>query len=115
MKIAAVSTQAAGSTAIITSSVGKKLRLFGGVILTDAGMAAAGGNVIRILDVAADIKLNFTRYLPTGALIIPQTPVPIDLKPLGYLMAAANTTLNLDLGTAVTAGYITAIVWYTEE
>jgi hypothetical protein len=115
MKIGKIAATAAGSTAIFTSSVGKKARLYGGILLTDAGLAAAGNEVISILDVAADINLDFQRYLPIAAAIIPQTPIPFDLKPNGYLMAATNTVLNVNLSAAATAGAITGAVWYTEE
>jgi hypothetical protein len=113
IKQAACTTVAA--TEVVAAVAGKKHRILGGVVLTDAGMLAAGNEIINILDVAANIGLNFQRYLPIAAGIIPQTPIPIDLKPNGWLCAAANTAINVTLGTAITAGAISVTLWGCDE
>jgi hypothetical protein len=110
-----LAASAAGSTAIRTSAVGKKFRLMGIAIYPAAGLAVAGLEVIKMLDVAADIGLDFQIYLPIAAGIVIQPPIVIMLPGNGYLMAATNTALNVNLSAACTAGAISVTIWGTEE
>lgn len=110
-----------GSTQIRTSAVGKKFRLMGGVIICAAGLAAAGVELCKFLDVAADLGIAFQFYCPTAANLAlgvgsnSGTVVQFDLKPNGVLMAATNTAFNLNTSAAITAGAISVTVWGTEE
>jgi len=103
------------ATAVWTPTAGKKFRVMGGTIIPAAGMGAAGVEKISLLDSATDIGLNFQTYLPIAASIQHQPQITFDLKPNGYLSAAANNVLNVTLTTAITAGAISVTVWGTEE
>ncbi|MGD0645911.1 MAG: hypothetical protein ABSA75_13475 [Candidatus Bathyarchaeia archaeon] len=105
------------ATVLKAATAGKKHRVLGGVIVCGAGMGAAGIELINILDVAADIGLDFATYLPIAATLsgIGVSVIPFDLKPNGYLCAAVNTAINVTLGTAITAGTISVTLWGTDE
>jgi hypothetical protein len=106
---------AAGSTALWTPTAGKKFRILGYVICPDAGLAAAGVELITFLDNATAITIAHQTYLPIAASIAHQVPMVIALPGNGYLSVAADNVLNVSLGTAVTAGAISVFVYGTEE
>ncbi len=113
-----VETLAIGSTAVWTPPAGKRWRLMGGVLTIPADRAsAAGGDLkIRLLDVAAEIGLNFRIHKPVAATpAIGDTVIPFNLWPGSILAAAAATALNVDLNTALTVSLVSAVVWGVEE
>lgn len=103
------------ATAIWTPAAGKKFRLMGYVICPDAGLAAAGIQLITFLDQAAAITIAHQTYLPIAASITHQVPIVVNLPGNGYLSSAANNVLNVTLTSACTAGAISVFVYGTEE
>jgi len=103
------------ATAVWTPAGGKKFRIMGYVICPDAGMAAAGIQLITLLDSAAAITIAHQTYLPIAASIVHQVPIVVQLPGNGYLSAVADNVLNVTLTTAVTAGAISVFVYGTEE
>jgi hypothetical protein len=104
------------ATPIKAATIGKKHRILGGVIVIAAGALAAGIEAISILDVAADIGLDFSSYIPAAAGILGvSTVIPFDLKQNGWLCAAVNTAINVTLSLAITAGQVSVTLWGCDE
>jgi hypothetical protein len=113
----AVSCTTVAATQIVAGVAGKTHRILGGVIICAGGLAAAGTEVISILDVAADFGLDFGTYLPIAASLtgLGITVIPIQLPPNGHKCAAVNTAINVTLSAAITAGAIYVSLWGDDE
>jgi hypothetical protein len=102
---------AAGSIALWTPTAGKKFRLMG-YTLSVAGTLAAGAiEVIQLLDAAAVIARHGA-FVP--AAVASDTQIGADWGQ-GYLSTTINNVLNVNLGTAFTAGAVYVTAWGTEE
>jgi hypothetical protein len=104
----------AAATAIWTPAAGKKFRIMGGIITTSGWLAAAAETIVTLLDQAGAIGLAFNFVLPAAATAL-SACIPFDLKPNGYLSAAANNVLNATLSGNLTGGHVMVSVWGTEE
>ena len=113
-----VNATAAGNTALWTPTAGKKFRLMGCIVNVSGGvgLAAAGEEVIELRD-SATVVLRVAVRLPAAAGVVVGTDLieQLDFPGNGYLSAAANNVLNVNLGTAVTAGNVVVNAWGTEE
>ena len=111
-----MTANAAGSTAIKTSAAGKKLRIRFIDIVVNGGctLAAAGMEIIQILDVASVIWAGTVR-INNAVQTVEYANYTIDFGETGYVQAAANTALNVSLGTVLASGYITVSVRGWEE
>jgi hypothetical protein len=102
------------ATQVVAAVAGKKHRILGGTISVAGGCLAAGLNTISILDVAADMGLDFSVWCGIAA-----TPIPLtfvwDIRPNGKLVAAVNTAINVTLTAAMTAGAISITIWGDDE
>lgn len=112
-----VDLTAAGSTAVWTPAAGKKFRLmaFEVNVGTDASLAAAGTQTIRLLDGATRIwgvQLQMQAAVSTG--VTAESHVVV-LPGNGYLSSAANNVLNGNLNTVMNTGSITFNVYGLEE
>ena len=103
------------ATTVWDPAAGKRFRLMGYVICPDAGLAAAGIQLITFLDEAAAITIAHQTYLPIAASIIHQVPIVVQLPGNGYLSSTADNNLNVTLTSACTAGAISVMVYGTEE
>lgn len=110
---------AAGSTAVWTPQSGKKFRLMAYFItvLNVSLMAAAGIEVLDLLDSATSLNQNHQLGLPAaaGAAGPPLYAQLVWFAGNGFLSAAANNVLNLSVGTALTGGGVLVDAWGTEE
>ena len=102
---------AAGATAVWTPTAGKSFRLMGYTISVSGTLAAAGTQVLQLLDAAAIIKRH---NATVQSVITGDTQIGADLGN-GQLSAAANNVLNINLGTAMATGSVAVNVWGTEE
>jgi hypothetical protein len=114
-----VTATAAGSTALWTPGTGNKFRLLAWriVISQTTTLAAAGDEVIKLLDSATDIAQDVTVRIAaaagtSGALYDSGWQ---QLGTFGVLSAAANNVLNVNLGTACATGGVQVLVAGTEE
>ena len=104
-----------GSTAIWTSAVGKKARLMGIRVTLVNGTTAAAACKMEVLDVAADTGIGvqicgaIMAAVGTSSIIMNETYMN------GYLMAATNTAININLSSALAVAGIHVQVWGTEE
>jgi len=103
------------ATVVWDPAAGKKFRLMGYVIIPSAGMAAAGIQLITLLDEAAAITIAHQVYLPIAASVTNQAPIVVQLPANGYLSVAADNRLSVTLTAACTAGAISVMVYGTEE
>lgn len=112
-----VSATASGNTAAWTPAGGKKFRLMRLGIDVTGNSSTVGGAVIVISfqDSAADINVTFSVFVPTAALtglaLYTQT---VDLGN-GFLSAAANNVLNVNLSAALATGAVRVRMEGTEE
>lgn len=115
-----VATAAAGNTALWTPAAGKKFRLMKYMIeVTEQATQAVGGTInISLFDGAAGATGQVHDvYIPGAALGAAgelYTSPWIDLGN-GYLSAAANNVLNVNLSAALTGGTVRVICSGTEE
>jgi hypothetical protein len=105
----------AAATAVWDPAAGKKFRIMGYVICPDAGLLAAGAQLITFLDQAAAITIAHQTYLPIAASIAHQVPIVVALPGNGYLSTAADNILNVTMTSNVTAGAVSIFVYGTEE
>lgn len=104
-----------GSTAIWTSAVGKKARLMGIRITLVNGTTAAAACLLKVLDVAADTGIGVQicgaamAAVGTSSIIVNETYMN------GYLMAATNTAININLSSVLAVAGVHVQVWGTEE
>lgn len=104
-----------GSTPIWTSGVGKKARLMGIRATLINGTTAAAACLLKVLDVAADTGIGVQicgaalGAVGTSSIIVNETYLN------GYLMAATNTAININLSSALAVAGVFVQVWGTEE
>lgn len=103
------------ATVVWDPAAGKKFRLMGYVIVPAAGMAAAGIQLITLLDEATAITIAHQVYLPAAANVTNQPPIVVKLAGNGYLSVAADNRLSVTLTSACTAGAISVMAYGTEE
>lgn len=107
-KMAAIT--AAGDSAIWTPTTGKRFRLMGFTFFIPSTATTAAGSVVKIKDGATDLMNIVSVGASTG--VIAQT---VNLPGNGYLSAAVDNVLNLNISGAFTAGGITITLWGCEE
>lgn len=114
-----VAATALGNTALWTPAAGKKFRLMGVLVqVTNNAILAAGAVVtIALQDGAVALGVTFSVFIPTAAAA--SGPELFDSGWLtlgnGFLSAAANNVLNVNLSVALTGGTVRAIACGTEE
>lgn len=112
---------ALGATVVWTPAAGKRFRLmaYSIEITANAAMAAAGLNELTLLDAAAAIGQGVSAWLPAAAITTLAGNIQLSggLRQLGngYLSAAINQSLQINLGTALTAGEVRVNAIGTEE
>lgn len=114
-----VATAANGNTALWTPAAGKKFRLmrYRIDVTGNAAAAAAAVKTISLFDGAAGATGQVHSVFVPGAALAAgalYTSGWIDLGN-GYLSAAANNVLNVNLSTALTAGVVNVIACGVEE
>lgn len=113
-----LATSTTGATALWTPTAGKKFRVMRYQIgLTgDAARAAAGNVTVKLQDSATDIGVSAALFVPNAAgTVLGGFVGPwMDLGN-GFLSAAANNVLNLNLSSALTSGAVWVNVCGTEE
>ena len=111
-----VSTAAAGNTALWTPAAGLKFRLMRVhmSITSNAAAAAAAVLLSQLLDGATFFGISDNNYIPLAGVIQQHQNFVFDLGN-GYLSAAANNVLNINLSFALTAGILDVTVAGTEE
>lgn len=105
---------AAGNTIVWTPTAGEAFRVMGYTISVAGTMAATGVNLIKLTDgaggtVIAQHQATVSVTTPSG-----DTQIGADLGQ-GFLSAAVNNVLNVNLGTAMATGGVAVNVWGTEE
>lgn len=108
---------AAGSTAVWTPAAGKRFRLMGYQleVAGNSSIAAAGLDAVNLLDGAA-VVLRHNPWVPAAAGTVLGAVVLNDSDlGQGYLSAAANNVLSVNIATAFATGGVTVNVWGTEE
>jgi len=99
-----------GSTALWTPAAGKKFRIMGFKCFIPSTATTAGGSTITLKDGAATVFTLAVLGTTTQIVNYQQTDMVN-----GYLSAAANNVLNIDLSAALTAGAVVVDVWGAEE
>ena len=104
-----------GNTALWTPAAGKKFRVLGMVMCLSKDAACAGQFIIEIRDEAGTTLFDIT--ISNGALVAMGQPVMmyINFPGNGYLSAAPDNHLFVNLSGALTAGVLSASAWGTEE
>jgi hypothetical protein len=114
-----VSATAAGNTAVWTPAAGKKFRLMRyRVMLTEnATLGVAGIEAISFQDSATPINIQHDLFVPTSAGTAFAGWYDSGWTDLGngILSSTINNVLNVNLGTALTAGNVRVNVCGTEE
>jgi len=109
---------ALGDTAVWTPAAGKKFRLMRFLIQVTANAALAAGGLLEILlrDATTATGLAHSYFVPgaAGTVFGEQGGTWIDLGN-GFLSAAANNVLNVNLSVALTAGEVRVVACGTEE
>lgn len=114
-----VQASASGNTALWTPAAGKKFRLkkIHVSVGDDATITSGGHLVIKFQDATTDIGVAFDTWLAGGggtsdgiAFSVPQFDMGY-----GYLSAAANNVLNVNLSSALSGGQVRVTVGGTEE
>lgn len=109
---------ASGNTAAWTPTAGKKFRIMRFMIQVTGNAITAGGAVITVSfqDAAAAIGLAMDVFVPATAFSTGDDFISpwVDLGN-GFLSAAANNVLNINLSAALTAGNVRVTVCGTEE
>lgn len=105
---------ALGLTPVWTPTAGKKFRLMGYTISVAGTLAATGVNLLKLVDsvvgnVIAQHQATVTITTPTG-----DTQIGADLGQ-GFLSAAINNVLQINLSVAMATGGVAVNVWGTEE
>ena len=105
-----------GPTAVWTPAAGKRFRLLGYTIDVAGTVAATGVQTIELLDDATTFKNHLAEVIETTTVSISNstTNVGADLGQ-GYLSAAVNNVLNINLSTTMVTGGVAINVWGTEE
>lgn len=115
-----VTATATGDTAVWTPTSGKKVRLmrYQIQISGNAAQAVAGDFDIVLRDATTAIGVGLTVYVPgAGAGAKPSDGLASGWVDLGngFLSAAANNVLNVNLSAALTAGKVRVVACGTEE
>jgi hypothetical protein len=101
---------AAGPTALWTPAGGKKFRLMGFSFAIPSIATSVAGVIINLLDAAAAVgyvaAIGATTTAFAGTVVFNGN---------GYLSAAINQVLNINLSAAITAGAVYVTAWGTEE
>lgn len=112
------SATASGDTALWTPAASKKFRLMRyRIMLTgDATLAVAGILTVTLRDATTGLAFTHAFYVPSAAANV-FGGVQIDWIDLGngYLSAAANNVLNINLSVALATGSIRVVAIGTEE
>ena len=115
----ATGVNAAGSTAVWTPAAGKSFRLMGFTfaISGNATQAAANPRNFSLVDGAGTTIWRANLFIPGAAGTTMGNDVlhTVTLPANGYLSAAPNTVLNVNLAVALTAGTVSVHAWGTEE
>lgn len=114
----AASASAAGNTAVWAPGAGIKFHLecISVEITGDATLAVAGEETITLQDATTPISgFLFISFVPATALdtrgaLYQSGPICVNN---GFLSSTANNTLNVNLGTALTAGKVVVRAWGT--
>jgi hypothetical protein len=104
-----------GSTTIWTSQIGKKARLMGIRITLVNGTTAAAACLLKVLDVAADTGIGVQICGAALAAVGTSSIIVNENYGNGYLMAATNTAININLSSALAVAGVHVQVWGTEE
>ena len=99
-----------GSTALWTPAAGKKFRILGFKVAIPSTATTAAGSTITLKDGAGTVFTLAVLGATTQIVTYQQTGMMN-----GYLSAAADNVLNVDLSAALTAGAVVVDVWGTEE
>lgn len=113
--IPSVTIDAAGDNIVWDPAAGTRFRLMGGILSLTSDITTAAQLIMTILDAAAPI-LRF--WISEGAIAAAPghpTIIPFTLPNNGYLSAAINQNLILNLTTALTVGSCGLNVYGTEE
>lgn len=106
---------AAGSTPIWTSGVGKTARLLGIRITLVNGTTAAAASLLKVLDVAADTGIGVQICGAAMGAVGTSSIIVNESYQNGYLMAATNTAININLSSVLAVAGVFVQVWGTEE
>lgn len=114
-----VQAHAAGLTPIWTPASGKSFKLLGFVIMLTGNATVTAGTVVTatLYDGANAIPIAFDFFVPqtTANQWTPDNDTPwIDLDE-GYLSAAVNNVLSINLSTALTVGNFRVFCIGTEQ
>ena len=104
---------AVGATPLWVPTAGHRFQLLG-IVISLAAATVAGGAVEEI--VIQDGAINILRvgaYVP--AVAVAQAPIVINLPGEGYISAADDNVLNINLSSAVTGGIIEVTAWGYER
>lgn len=104
-----------GSTPIWTSAAGKKARLMGWRATIVSGTTAAASCLLKILDVAADTGIGVQICGAALGAVPNSTIIANETFMNGYLMAATNTAINVNLSSVLGVAGVHVQVWGTEE
>jgi hypothetical protein len=115
----AASATASGNTAVWTPTAGKKFRLMRYRIDVSAAAATSGGGTLDFFfqDSSTALGIGFSCYVPAASVttaVGAPTSGWCDMGN-GFLSAAANNVLNINLSAALTAGAVRIVVCGTEE
>jgi hypothetical protein len=109
---------ASGTTTLWTPTSGKKFRLMRFMIQITGNATTAGGAVVTVsfLDQASAINIALDAFVPSTAFSAGEDFISpwVDLG-MGFLSAAANNTLFVNLSAALTAGNVRVTCCGTEE
>lgn len=108
-------TTAAGDTVAWPLNATKKIRIMGYEIRLAAGTTAAAACTLTVKDNATVL---FTHAITGAALAASPVGVviaQINLPANGYLCAAVNTPVNVNLSSALAVGGVTVNMWGVEE
>jgi hypothetical protein len=104
-----------GSTAIWTSAVGKKWRLMGMMATLVNATTAAAASLLKMLDAAADTGIG-VQICGAALGAVPTSTIIFNASwQNGYLAAATNTALNVNLSSVLAVAGVFVQVWGTEE
>lgn len=106
----AASANAINTTALWTPTGGKKFRLMGFSWAIPSTATSVGGSIVSLLDSAATVCYVAAIGTTTGA----QSGC-VNFAANGYLSAATDQVLYMQLSAAFTAGAIYMTAWGTEE
>jgi hypothetical protein len=104
-----------GSTVIWTAGVGKKWRLMGWRATMVSGTTAAGACLLKLLDVAADTGVGVQICGAALAAVPTSTIIANETYMNGFVAAATNTALNINLSSVLAVAGVHVQVWGTEE